>query len=59
MDFDSKSFQCSDCGQQFMYTAGEQESYRSKGFTGETKYCPAYDRVNKERCSAGNSYGSR
>jgi len=59
MGFDGKSLQCSDCGQQFMFTAGEQESYQSKGFTGETKCCPAYRRVNKERRSAGNSYGSR
>lgn len=59
MGFESKSLQCSDCGQQFTFTAGEQEFYQSKGFTNEPKRCPTCRRVNKERRSAVNNHGSR
>jgi len=59
MSFEDKSLQCSDCRQQFTFTSGEQEFYKSKGFVNEPKRCPACRRINKERRSAGNNYGSR
>ncbi len=40
MDFDDKQLQCSDCGEAFTFTAGEQEFYRDKGFKNEPKRCP-------------------
>lgn len=59
MSFEDKSLSCSDCGQQFTFTSGEQEFYESKGFTNEPKRCPACRRTRKEQRSFGNSYGSR
>jgi len=34
-----KTLTCSDCGNDFVFTAGEQDFYRSKGFTNEPKRC--------------------
>ena len=31
MSFQDKSLQCADCGQEFTFTAGEQEFYASRG----------------------------
>ena len=59
MSFEDKSLYCSDCGQQFTFTSGEQEFYESKGFTNEPKRCPACRRIKKEQRSSGNNYGSR
>ena len=61
MSFQDKSLQCTDCGQRFTFTTGEQEFYQSKGFTNEPKRCSACRRANKERRSNNGSYnfGSR
>ncbi|MDD3290543.1 MAG: zinc-ribbon domain-containing protein [Eubacteriales bacterium] len=32
---------CQDCGQEFIFTAGEQEFYKEKGFDNEPKRCKA------------------
>ena len=58
MSFEDKLLQCSDCGQQFSFTSGEQEFYKSKGFTNEPKRCTACRRANKERRSDSNNYSS-
>jgi DNA-directed RNA polymerase subunit RPC12/RpoP len=61
MSFQDKSLKCSDCGQQFTFTAGEQEFYSSHGFENEPRRCPACRRVRKTQRygSGGNSYASR
>jgi Probable zinc-ribbon domain len=59
MSFEDKSLNCSDCGQQFIFTSGEQEFYNSKGFTNEPRRCPACRRVRKQQRSSGGSYSSR
>jgi NAD-dependent SIR2 family protein deacetylase len=61
MSFQDKSLNCSDCGQQFTFTAGEQEFYQSKGFTNEPRRCPACRRARKMQRygSSSNSYASR
>ena len=56
MSFQDKSLQCSDCRQQFTFTAGEQEFFESKGFTNEPKRCPTCRRANKARRSDSNNY---
>lgn len=38
-EFQDKTIKCVDCGQEFTFTAGEQEFYASKGFTNEPKRC--------------------
>lgn len=35
-----KTLTCRDCGQQFVFTAGEQDFYASRGFTNEPTRCP-------------------
>ena len=32
--FEDKTLKCEDCGQDFIFTAGEQEFYAEKGFCG-------------------------
>jgi hypothetical protein len=33
------NIKCSDCGEEFVFTAGEQEFFDSKGFTNLPKRC--------------------
>ena len=37
--FEDKTLKCEDCGQDFIFTAGEQEFYAEKGFQNEPKRC--------------------
>ncbi|NLV22993.1 MAG: zinc-binding protein, partial [Syntrophomonadaceae bacterium] len=37
--FEDKVLVCQDCGQEFVFTAGEQEFYHEKGFENEPKRC--------------------
>ncbi len=41
MSLQDKSLQCSDCGQAFTFTSGEQEFFQTKGYTNEPKRCPS------------------
>jgi ssDNA-binding Zn-finger/Zn-ribbon topoisomerase 1 len=44
-----KTLVCKDCGKEFVFTAGEQEFYKTKGFDQEPKRCPECRKANKER----------
>jgi len=37
--FQDKTLACKDCGQEFVFTAGEQEFYAEKGFENEPTRC--------------------
>jgi CxxC-x17-CxxC domain-containing protein len=37
--FEDKTLVCQDCGQEFIFSAGEQEFYHEKGFQNEPKRC--------------------
>ena len=37
--YEDKSLLCKDCGQEFVFTAGEQEFYASRGFENEPQRC--------------------
>ena len=39
--YSDKVLVCKDCGQEFTFTAGEQEFYAEKGFTNEPQRCKA------------------
>jgi CxxC-x17-CxxC domain-containing protein len=41
MPYTDKTLTCSDCGNPFTFTAGEQEFHASKGFTNEPRRCPS------------------
>ncbi|MDD4169001.1 MAG: zinc-ribbon domain containing protein [Desulfotomaculaceae bacterium] len=45
--FTSKVLQCKDCGQEFEFTAGEQEFFAEKGFTNEPSRCPSCRALRK------------
>ena len=37
--YQDKTLTCKDCGQEFVFTAGEQEFYAEKGFVNEPQRC--------------------
>lgn len=39
--FQDKTIVCKDCGQEFTFTASEQEFFAEKGFTNEPQRCKA------------------
>ena len=39
--YTDKTLVCKECGQEFTFTAGEQEFYAEKGFTNEPQRCKA------------------
>ena len=39
--YQDKTLTCRDCGQEFVFTAGEQEFYAEKGFQNEPTRCKA------------------
>jgi RNase P subunit RPR2 len=39
MELKDKKLICKDCGQEFIFTVGEQEFYKEKGFTNEPVRC--------------------
>jgi len=61
MGFVDKELQCSECGATFVFTAGEQETFATRGYTNEPKRCPSCRQARKtERYgSSGPNYGQR
>ena len=61
--YNDKTLACADCGQQFVFTASEQDFYAQRGFT-EPRRCPSCRASRKAaRSSAGvggggSGYGS-
>ncbi|MBQ9846314.1 MAG: zinc-ribbon domain-containing protein, partial [Clostridia bacterium] len=51
--FEDKTLVCKDCGEEFVFTAGEQEFYESKGFVNEPQRCKncRMARKNSERAN--------
>ena len=49
---EDKTIVCKDCGAEFVFTAGEQEFYKEKGFTNEPVRCkPCRD---KKKANSNN-----
>ena len=44
---EDKTIVCKDCGCEFIFTAGEQEFYKEKGFENEPVRCPACRKARK------------
>jgi len=63
MEFVDRQLTCMDCGQPFVFTAGEQEFYERKGFKEEPKRCKNCREARKTRRNgdfmAGASGGGR
>ncbi|MGC4191982.1 MAG: zinc-ribbon domain containing protein [Thermomicrobiales bacterium] len=53
-----RTLTCRDCGQEFVFTLGEQEFYTQRGFS-EPQRCPACRQARKsQRNQCGGSYDS-
>lgn len=55
MSFVDKTITCRDCGMDFVFTAGEQEFYASKGFVNEPTRCPSCRQSRKSAMNGGGS----
>jgi CxxC-x17-CxxC domain-containing protein len=58
--YNDKNLTCADCGQEFVFTASEQDFYAQRGFT-EPRRCPscrASRKAARNAESGGGSYGS-
>jgi CxxC-x17-CxxC domain-containing protein len=58
MSFADKTITCRDCGMDFVFTAGEQEFYASKGFVNEPTRCPSCRQARKAAMNT-NGGGTR
>ena len=57
--YNDKNLTCADCGQEFVFTASEQDFYAQRGFT-EPRRCPSCRASRKAARNAeggGSSYG--
>lgn len=54
MVYQDKHLTCRDCGEIFVFSAGEQEFYATKGFENEPVRCPGCRAARKHRNSSGN-----
>lgn len=52
--FEDKTLVCQDCGQEFIFTAGEQEFYAEKGFENEPKRCRECRTNRRSNSRSGN-----
>lgn len=59
--FEDKTLTCKECGEDFVFTAGEQEFYQEKGFENTPSRCPSCRAARKQRVQRSNNsgYGSQ
>ncbi len=61
--YTDRTMTCADCGQEFTFTAGEQEFYAQRGFTESPKRCTSCRQIRKSQrnrsdgAPGGDSYG--
>jgi CxxC-x17-CxxC domain-containing protein len=55
--FEDKALVCKDCGNDFPFTASEQEFFAAKGFTNEPGRCPQCRAAKKEQNSGRGFQG--
>jgi len=53
--YTDRTITCLDCGQEFTFTAGEQEFYAQRGFTEPPKRCPSDRALRKAQRSGGGA----
>ncbi|MGN6672870.1 MAG: zinc-ribbon domain containing protein, partial [Thermomicrobiales bacterium] len=53
MSYQDKTLTCRDCGQEFVWTAGEQEYYAQKGFANEPRRFPDSRRARNSQQGGG------
>lgn len=55
--YTDKTLTCRDCGQAFIFTAGEQEFFASRGFSNDPSRCPECRAERKRNQADGNHRG--
>ena len=55
--FQDRTLTCRDCGQQFTFTAGEQEFYQSRGLTNDPGRCPECRQARRQTGGGGGGGG--
>ena len=58
MNFEDKTLNCRECGNDFVFTAGEQEFYQQKGLVNLPGRCPSC-RAARRSASMGGRSGER
>jgi CxxC-x17-CxxC domain-containing protein len=51
------TLRCRDCGNDFLFTVGEQEFFASRGLTNNPSRCPECRAARKQQQSGGGGYG--
>ena len=46
--YEDKTLVCKECGNEFVFTAGEQEFYAERGFANEPQRCKACPQIRRE-----------
>lgn len=54
---EDKTLTCRDCSSEFIWTAGEQEFYQTRGLTNQPGRCPTCRQARKAGGGGGGSYG--
>jgi CxxC-x17-CxxC domain-containing protein len=57
--YQDKMLRCRDCGTEFVWTAGEQQFYESKGLVNQPGRCPACRALAKSARQTGTTLPSR
>ncbi len=57
MGFEDKTIQCVECGQNFVFTASEQETFATRGYTNVPKRCPSCREARRGQRGPGSSSG--
>ena len=53
--FEDKTLVCKDCGKEFVWTAGEQEFYASRGFENQPQRCKPCRDARKNNLRGGST----
>jgi CxxC-x17-CxxC domain-containing protein len=57
VSFVDKTITCRDCGREFVFSAGEQQFYQTRGLMNEPGRCPECRRARKSGGGGGGGYG--
>lgn len=57
MSYEDKTIECTDCGEEFVHSAEDQERYAERGFTNEPKRCRDCREKRKAQSTGGRGGG--
>ncbi len=55
MNYQDKILQCRDCGEEFLFSVGEQEFFAAKGYVNEPRRCPGCRAAYRARQASMNA----